>query len=296
VFPGTCEEVVAAALGNPDAPVVANPEFLREGSAVRDFLEPALVVVGGDCPWAVQRVAGLYSSLGVEPCVVSLRAAEIVKYACNAFHAVKVAFANEIGTLSASLGISGQEVMDAVCRDYKLNVSPAYLKPGFAFGGSCLPKDLRALTYRALRLDLELPLLGSILPSNQRHLDRAIEAVLSLPAKRIGVFGLAFKENTDDLRGSPVVSLLEQITGKGRDVRVYDPHIQLNQIYGSNRSFLFSAIPHIERLLEDDLDRLLDWSEHLIVAQQPVPSLADRIRRSNLPILSLATPPTSERL
>jgi GDP-mannose 6-dehydrogenase len=286
VFPGTCEEVVIKAL-EPQLSVVSNPEFLREGVAVKDFMEPSLVVVGGTNRAAVERVAALYEPLGVPPCLVSLRTAEMIKYACNAFHAVKIGFANEIGTLSTSLGVDAQEVMKTVCEDVKLNASAAYLKPGFAFGGSCLPKDLRALIYRAGRLDLTLPLLESVLPSNEEHLARGISAVLDLPSKRIGVVGLAFKENTDDLRESPVVSMLEQLIGKGRDVRVFDPHIQLDAIYGSNRNFILQSIPHIGRLMAPDLESVLNWADHLVVAQKQSAAVANRIQQSGLPVLDL---------
>src|SRR5580658_1664816 len=173
VFPGTCEQVVMPLTSGIEAiRVVSNPEFLREGVAVKDFMEPALVVVGGNDSAAMQRVASLYAGLDVEPCLVALRTAEMIKYACNAFHAVKIAFANEIGALAARLDVDGLEAMNTLCQDRKLNVSAAYLKPGFAFGGSCLPKDLRALTYRAARLDLKLPLLDSVLTSNDEHLRR----------------------------------------------------------------------------------------------------------------------------
>jgi GDP-mannose 6-dehydrogenase len=289
VFPGTCEEVVEPALrGHAGVRVVSNPEFLREGLAVRDFLEPSLLVVGGSDAPAVRRVADLYASLPVEPCLVSLRTAEMIKYACNAFHAVKISFANEIGALSAHLGVEAAEVMDTLCQDLKLNISPAYLKPGFAFGGSCLPKDLRALVYRAARLDLKLPLLESALPSNEKHLARAIQTVLELPAQRIGVVGLAFKENTDDLRESPVVTMLEYLIGKGRLVRVFDPHIQLDSIYGSNRNFILNAIPHIGRLLDGSLEDLVRWADHLVITQKPGATTAARIRESGLPVLDLA--------
>lgn len=289
VFPGTCEEIVIPAFqGRPTVRVVSNPEFLREGAAVRDFLEPSLIVVGGSDSEAVRRVAGLYDRLAVAPCLVSLRTAEMIKYACNAFHAVKIGFANEIGALCARLNVPPQEVMDTLCRDGKLNISPAYLKPGFAFGGSCLPKDLRALTYRASRLDLKLPLLASTLPSNEQHLARGIEAVLDLPAERIGVLGLAFKENTDDLRESPVVALIERLIGKGRQVRVFDPHIQLDRIYGSNRSHLLHAIPHIGRLIDATADALLDWADHLVVTQKLSGELGARVVQSGLPVLNLA--------
>ena len=288
VFPGTCEEVVLPAFaGHPHVSVVSNPEFLREGAAVKDFLEPPLVVAGGNDPKAAKRVADLYARLGVKPCLVSLRTAEMIKYACNAFHATKVAFANEIGALSERLGVDAQEVMRTLCADEKLNISTAYLKPGFAFGGSCLPKDLRALVYRAGRMDLNLPLLQAALPSNEQHLRRAIEAVLDLSARRIGVIGLAFKEDTDDLRESPVVALLEHLIGKGREVRVFDPHIRLDAIYGSNRTFILDSIPHIGRLLDDSLEQTLGWAEHLVVVQKQDPAACERIQSSGLPVLDL---------
>ena len=289
VFPGTVEEVLIPGLGDyAGVSVVSNPEFLREGSAVKDFMEPSLLVVGGADRVAVERVAGLYSALPVTPCLVTLRTAEMIKYACNAFHAVKISFANEIGTLSRSLGVPAEEVMATLCKDEKLNVSAAYLKPGFAFGGSCLPKDLRALSYRAQHLDLKLPLLMNTLESNHRHLHRAIQQVLDLKAPRLGVLGLAFKENTDDVRESPVVTLLEQLIGKGRDLRVWDPHIRLDSIYGSNRNFLLNAIPHIGRLLEADIESLLGWSSHLIVTQVLPAPVAQRVAASGLPVLDLA--------
>ncbi|MGD0300234.1 MAG: nucleotide sugar dehydrogenase [Bryobacteraceae bacterium] len=288
VFPGTTEEVVLPALsGHKQVSVVSNPEFLREGSAVKDFMEPSLLVVGGSEEAAVREVANLYAPLGVSACLVSLRTAEMIKYACNAFHAVKISFANEVGALSERLGIDSQEVMNTLCQDVKLNVSPAYLKPGFAFGGSCLPKDLRALIYRVHALDLKLPLLESALPSNEQHLKRAIDAVLDLEAKRIGVIGLAFKENTDDLRESPVVSLLEQLIGKGREVRVFDPHIRMDTIYGSNRNFILESIPHISRLLGADLEQVLGWADHLVLAQKQSAETMQRIHTSGIPLMAL---------
>ena len=288
VYPGTCEDVVWPQMGgSPLVSVVSNPEFLREGAAVRDFMEPSLLVIGGASPAAVQQVASIYSGLPVEPSIVALRTAEMIKYACNAFHAVKISFANEMGALAGELGIDGAEVMDTLCRDHALNISPAYLKPGFAFGGSCLPKDLRALVYRASRLDLHLPLLESVLPSNHAQLDRAITLALDLPAERIGVFGLAFKENTDDLRESPVVLLLETLIGKGRKVRVHDPHIQLGEIYGSNQRYIMNAIPHIGNLLDGELDAMLDWSDQVLVAQKPSPEIQARLEASGKPLVDL---------
>jgi GDP-mannose 6-dehydrogenase len=287
VFPGTCEAVVAPRLPK-GAPIVSNPEFLREGAAVHDFQQPSLLVVGGSDPGAVQRVADLYSALPVAPCLVGLRTAEMIKYASNAFHALKIGFANEIGTLADTLGISGRDVMETLCRDAVLNISPAYLKPGFAFGGSCLPKDLRALVYRAARLDLKLPLLESVLPSNEQQIARGIRAILDLPGERVGFFGLAFKENTDDLRESPVIAVMETLIGKGRNLRVFDPHIQLGQIYGSNQRFLLAAIPHIGKLLDTSLDGMLGWAESVIVMQKPAPDAEAKIRAAGLPILDLS--------
>jgi len=288
VFPGTCEEHILRPLERfPGVRVVSNPEFLREGSAVADFMEPSLLVAGSNDAAAAERVASLYRALNVAPCIVSLRAAEMIKYACNAFHAVKIAFANEIGTVCESLGMDAAEVMTTLCADRKLNISSAYLKPGFAFGGSCLLKDLRAFAYRASRLDLKLPLLEATLPSNQEHLRRAIDMLLDLPARRLGVFGLAFKENTDDLRESPVVALLEQLIGKGREVRVFDPHIQLDAIYGSNRNFILQQIPHIGRLLDARLEDTLRWADHLVITQKPDDGIRTQIESSSLPVTSL---------
>jgi GDP-mannose 6-dehydrogenase len=289
VFPGTGEQMHAAHFRELPVTMVSNPEFLREGVAIRDFLEPSLMVAGSEDRAAAETVAGLYDSLGFDTCIVSLRTAEMIKYACNAFHAVKISFANEIGTLSAALGVSPAEVMSTLCRDHRLNISPVYLRPGFAFGGSCLPKDLRALNYRAQRLHQDLPMLDSVLRSNQRHLDRALRAILNLPVMKIAIFGIAFKEETDDLRESPVVALIEQLVGKGREVRVFDPHLKIEAIYGANRSFLFAAIPHIEKLMVGSIDELLEWSDHLVVAQHPAPELKDKIAASGKVLLDVVS-------
>ncbi|AFL89066.1 nucleotide sugar dehydrogenase [Terriglobus roseus DSM 18391] len=288
VFPGTCEslqETIFASHAN--VAVASNPEFLREGTAVKDFLEPSLLVVGGTTEAAAQLVAGLYDSLPIEGAVVSLRTAEMIKYACNAFHAVKIGFANEIGSLASELGVDPMQVMETMCRDVKLNISPAYMKPGFAFGGSCLPKDLRALTFRASRLDVKLPMLESVLPANDEHLRRSIRDIFALPGKRIGIFGLAFKEDTDDLRESPVITIVEHLLGKGRETRIFDPHIRLDEIYGSNLSFVVSALPHIGRLMERSLSDLLAGVNAIVIAQKPTAETAAAIRNSGLPVLDL---------
>ena len=287
VFPGTCDEVVAPAV-EPKATVVANPEFLREGTAVKDFMEPSLVVVGSHNRAAAERVAALYAGLPVQTSVVALRTAELIKYTCNTFHALKIAFANEIGALSAALGLDGAEVMDTVCRDAKLNISPVYLKPGFAFGGSCLPKDLRGLTYRARQLDLDLPLLNSVLPSNEAHISRAFQRVMELGFRKIGIYGLAFKPNTDDLRESPGVALIERLIGKGCDVKIYDPHIQLDAIYGSNEAFLLRALPHIGRSMEKSLQGVMNWAELIVVTQEPNAESKQALSRSPVPLINVA--------
>jgi len=288
VFPGTCESLLETVFAHrQDVEIVSNPEFLREGTAVKDFMEPSLLVVGGSSDEAAIQVARLYDGLPGEVSVVSLRTAEMIKYTCNAFHAVKIGFANEIGSLAGSLGVNPEQVMATMCLDTRLNISPAYLKPGFAFGGSCLPKDLRALTFRASRLDLKLPLLNSVLSSNDEHLKRSIQQVLELPGQRIGIYGLAFKEDTDDLRESPVITIIEHLIGKGRAVKIHDPHIQLDEIYGSNLSFVVSALPHIGRLLTRSLDELLTASDSLVIAQKPSPAALDQMNASGLEILDL---------
>ncbi len=292
VYPGTAEEIVMPLLKEiPGTFVVSHPEFLREGSAVKDFLDPSLIVAGGEDPAAVQRVASLYTKIPTVPSLVSLRTAEMIKYSCNAFHAAKVAFANEIGSLCGRLGINGEEVMATLCADTKLNVSAAYLKPGFAFGGSCLPKDLRAIMYRSHAAGLELPLLAHVLPSNEAHLKRSLSLALDLGDVRLGIVGLAFKENTDDLRESPVVSLLEGLIGKGRSIRVFDPHIRLDSIYGTNRNYLLNAVPHIGRLMTESLEALVGESDALIVTQALKPELNQLVQASGKKILNLAKAP-----
>ena len=288
VFPGTCESIRETVFADrDDVQVVSNPEFLREGTAVKDFMEPSLLVVGGTSDEAAATVAGLYAMLPVKGAIVSLRTAEMIKYACNAFHAVKIGFANEIGSLASALGVNPEQVMTTMCQDTKLNISAAYMKPGFAFGGSCLPKDLRALTFRASRLDVKLPMLESVLPSNDEHLKRSITDIFALPGKRIGLFGLAFKEDTDDLRESPVIAIVEHLLGKGRETTIYDAHIKLDEIYGSNLSFVMSALPHIGKLLVRSIDELIASADTLVIAQKPSAEALAKLQASGLPILDL---------
>lgn len=288
VFPGTCEGLVQSAFeGNTNVVVLSHPEFLREGTAIRDFEQPSLLVVGGAEPHR-SRVAALYADLPGTPSLVELRTAELIKFSCNAFHALKIAFANEIGALADAQGIPADEVMATLCEDKVLNVSAAYLKPGFAFGGSCLPKDLRAIVYRGRRLDLDLPLLSNVLPANEAQLERATSRLLDLPPDRkFALFGLTFKEDTDDLRESPTVALLETLIGKGRHVRVYDPNIALDKIYGANKEFLMERVPHIGRLLDDQLEDTLAWADQLVLAQKPKGDYVEQLRASNLPVINL---------
>jgi GDP-mannose 6-dehydrogenase len=288
VSPGTCEEIVMPMLIGTQCIVVSNPEFLREGVAVKDFMEPGLLVVGGFDTHAVRDVVGIYSDIKTEARMVTLRTAEMIKYACNAFHAVKIAFANEVGALSEAMGVDGIEVMATLCADHKLNSSAAYLKPGFAFGGSCLPKDLRALSARGRQTGVEIPLLNSTLLSNAEHLRRATDAVLASGNRKIGVIGLAFKEDTDDLRESPVLTLLEVLIGKGRDLRIFDPNIQLENIRGANKAFALDAIPHIGRLMRG-FDEVMAWSDLLVIAQKPAVETASLIRSSGLPVIDLVS-------
>ena len=288
VFPGTCDQVVAPVFHKwAKVTVVANPEFLREGSAVNDFMKPSLLVVGSHDSDAARNIAALYSALEVEARIVKLRTAELIKYACNAFHALKIAFANEMGTLATLLELDAEEVMETVCKDHKLNISAAYLRPGFAFGGSCLPKDLRAMNYRARQLDIELPLLKSVLLSNEAHILRAFRQIMDTGFTRIGIYGLAFKPNTDDLRESPAVALVEMLIGKGRDIKVYDPHIELDALYGSNRAFLFRTLPHIGRCMEKQLDLLLEWADIFVATIEPSKETLEKLTASGIPIINL---------
>jgi GDP-mannose 6-dehydrogenase len=293
ILPGSCDSVLRPLVAAHGLPLVFNPEFLREGCAVDDFLAPGLIVLGGDDAQAMARVAELYAALPCRPCKLDYRAAEMVKYACNTFHATKITYANEIGSLCGALGIDGREVLRVLCQDTLLNLSSAYLSPGFAFGGSCLRKDVGSLVAHAVGRDVHLPLLGSILPSNQSHLERAIHAALSLGEQRIGLYGLSFKQHTDDMRDSPALALLRKLLDAKRAVRVYDPSVRMDHIVGVNRRLLYSVIPEIDELLAESLSELLRESSRLILTKQPGQVEAEEIRSSGLPVLDLTTPPGS---
>ncbi|PYS04363.1 MAG: GDP-mannose dehydrogenase [Acidobacteria bacterium] len=277
VLPGTTESVIVPAVeaasgmtAGRDFVVCFNPEFLREGTAVADFFNPPFTIVGTDDPEQTAPICELYRFLPARLYETALPAAEMIKYCCNAFHALKVAFANEIGTVCNSIGVDAKTVADIFKSDIRLNVSTAYLTPGFAFGGSCLPKDLRALTHRVRELDLKLPLLESILPSNSEHIERAAETILSLSKRKIGVLGLSFKPGTDDLRESPIVHLVKRLIAEGCDVQIWDDNVALGKLIGSNREFIESYIPHIGTLLRDDIRNVLGHADVVVLGTNSV--------------------------
>jgi len=248
-----------------DFGVAMNPEFLREGSAVKDIKHPPMTLVGHNHAADATAAVALYEHLDAPLITCDIRVAEMIKYASNAWHALKVCFGNEIGNLCKQLGVDSHEVMDIFCKDDKLNLSPYYLKPGFAFGGSCLPKDVRALEYRAKELDLELPVIQSLLRSNQLQIQHALDQIIETGKKRIGLLGFSFKAGTDDLRESPMVILAETLIGKGYDLRIYDRNVLLARLTGSNKDYIEKQIPHLSRLLCSSMDEVLEESEVVVV-------------------------------
>ncbi|MBC8088326.1 MAG: UDP-glucose/GDP-mannose dehydrogenase family protein [Phycisphaerae bacterium] len=272
VLPGTVHDLVIPALEKASGlksgvgfHVCANPEFLREGTSIHDFYDPPFTVIGSESEEGAQAVRDLYGGLNAPVFVVPVRVSEMVKYTCNAFHGLKVAFANEIGNICAAQGIDSHEVMRIVCEDRKLNISAAYLRPGFAFGGSCLPKDLRAVTFRARELDVETPLLRSVLESNALQVERAYRLIVDSGRRKVGVLGLAFKPGTDDLRESPLVALVERLIGRGFEVRVYDRYVREAKITGANRTFIEKEIPHIWTLMAESADEVVDSCDVLVL-------------------------------
>jgi GDP-mannose 6-dehydrogenase len=275
MLPGTIETVVVPALeeksgkrAGHDFGVCINPEFLREGSSIKDFYAPPFTLIGADDEQTAATVRLMYANIDAPVFVTPVKTAEMVKYVCNCFHALKISFANEVGNICKSLGIDSHEVMDVVCQDTKLNLSPYYLKPGFAFGGSCLPKDLRAINYKAKQLDVEIPVLASLLPSNRLQIERAVEMVLKTGKKRIGVLGFSFKAGTDDLRESPMVALIETLIGKGLQLAIYDRDVSLARLFGANKEFIESGIPHISQLMRSGISEVLEGSDVLIIGNK----------------------------
>ncbi|HTE41415.1 MAG TPA: nucleotide sugar dehydrogenase [Steroidobacteraceae bacterium] len=241
------------------------PEFLREGTSIKDYDLPPFTVIGTESTRSADVLRELFGHLPCEYIVVSIGVAEMLKYACNAFHALKVTFANEVGRLAQSVDVDGRDVMDLVCRDKRLNISPAYLKPGFAFGGSCLPKDLRALTYVGKMRDVNTPMMSAIMGSNRAHIDHALDKVMVPGMKRIGLVGLSFKAGTDDLRESPLVAVAERLIGKGYDLRIYDPEVNLSRLIGANKRFIEESIPHIGNLMVQTAEEILAHSQVVLV-------------------------------
>lgn len=272
LVPGTVEDVLRPIIevqsGKKDGEgffLCFQPEFLREGSSIRDYDKPPFTVVGANHSYPVARLRALFGQLPCQFLETSVRSAEMMKYCCNNFHALKITFANETARLCEALGVDAFEVMDLVCQDTHLNISPAYLKPGFAFGGSCLPKDLRATTHLAKLHDVEVPMLAGILPSNRNHLDLALQKLLAMGKRKVGFIGLSFKTGTDDLRESPLVTLAEQLIGKGLWLSIYDPEVRLAQLLGANRSFIEKHLPHIGKMLRADMEGVIDETDVLVV-------------------------------
>ncbi|MFF0309411.1 nucleotide sugar dehydrogenase [Streptosporangium sp. NPDC004379] len=272
MLPGTCEDLLVPILERESGlvagtgfGVAVNPEFLREGTSVRDFFDPPKTVIGELDRASGDVVAALYEGLPGEVFRVPITVAEMTKYTDNAFHGLKISFANEIGAICQALGLDSHRVMDVFLADRKLNISPAYLRPGFAFGGSCLPKDLRGLVYAARRADVSVPLLAHVLPSNEDHLRRAFELVTAAGGRRVGLFGLSFKPGTDDLRESPMVELAERLLGKGYDLRIYDANVSLSRLMGANRDYIAGRLPHLGDLLSGSADEVLAHADVCVV-------------------------------
>ena len=277
VLPGTAVTIVIPTLEKAsgkrmgkDFGVCVNPEFMREGTAVADFLDPAMTIIGAADSRHASLLRELYSWAPGRIFETSFTSAEMVKYVCNAWHALKVSFSNEVGALAKQLDVDAEAVMEIFAADTKLNISSSYLKPGFAFGGSCLPKDVRALNYRAKELDLKLPLFDAIIPSNQEHLERAVEMVLHSGKNKIAILGLSFKAATDDLRESPQVQLVKRLLGEGRQIHIWDDNVSLGRLIGSNRQYIEEVIPHIGSLLCNDLAQVVREAEVVVISTRGI--------------------------
>jgi GDP-mannose 6-dehydrogenase len=286
VLPGTVHGVVIPVLERTSGKkygtgfgVAVNPEFLREGSAIHDFRNPPLTLVGHNYQSDAEPTQALYKKVSAPLVTTSIKTAEMIKYASNTWHALKVCFANEVGNLCKRLEIDSHDVMEIFCRDEKLNLSAYYMKPGFAFGGSCLPKDVRALQYRAREVDLEMPVIQSILSSNQLQVQHAIDLILQTGKKRVALLGFSFKAGTDDLRESPLVILAEALLGKGFHLKIYDRNVSIARLVGANRDYINEQIPHLSSLLSDNIEQAIDASE-VIVIGNAAPEFGDAIRRT----------------
>ena len=284
VLPGTTHSVVIPALERSSGKhngtgfgVAVNPEFLREGTAIHDFRHPPMTLVGHNQASDGSRTEALYAKVEAPLVTTAIRTAEMIKYASNTWHALKVCFANEVGNLCKRLEIDSHEVMDIFCRDEKLNLSSYYMKPGFAFGGSCLPKDVRAMQYRAKEVDLEMPVVQAILGSNNLQIQHALDQIIETGRKRVGLLGFSFKAGTDDLRESPLVILAEALLGKGYQLRIYDRNVSIARLVGANREYITQQIPHLSSLLCDSVQEVIDASDVLVVGNA-APEFAEALR------------------
>jgi GDP-mannose 6-dehydrogenase len=275
LLPGSTEEMLQPILescsgktAGVDFGLGFNPEFLREGTSIKDFFDPPYTVIGADDERVIGMVKQVYFMLDAPLIEVPIKVAEMVKYVNNAFHALKVTFANEIGSICKQQNIDSHQVMEIFCMDRKLNLSPYYLKPGFAFGGSCLPKDLRALLYHSRKLDMQLPVLEAILPSNDMQINQAYQLIRQTGRKKIGVLGLSFKDGTDDLRESPMVELIEHLVGKGYQVKVYDKNVSLAKLHGANRAYIEHEIPHISQLMSESIEDVIEQSDVVVLGNR----------------------------
>ncbi len=285
MLPGTMRDVVIPTLekysgkkAGEEFGVCINPEFLREGTAVHDYYHPPKTVIGEMNRASGDLLAALYSEMPGPMIRTDIQTAEMVKYADNTWHALKVAYANEIGNLCKAVEVDAHKVMDIFCQDHKLNLSPYYLKPGFAFGGSCLPKDVRALLYKAKSMDVNVPILSAILPSNEQQIARGVQSVIEKGNKKVGILGFSFKAGTDDLRESPMVELVERLIGKGYDLRIYDRNVSLAALHGANKDYILNRIPHISRLMVDSIDEVLQHGKTVVIGNA-APEFAEVPRR-----------------
>ncbi len=305
VTPGTLEDVMRPIIEKTsgkkdgvDFDLCFQPEFLREGTSIKDYDNPPFTVIGTHSEKAEEKLKSLFGHLPCDFHVCSIKTAEMLKFCCNDFHALKITFANEVARLSQSLGVDPHEVMGLICKDTHLNISPAYLKPGFAFGGSCLPKDLRATVHMAKMRDVEIPMLAGVLQSNKIHTDHAINEVLSTGKRKIGMIGLSFKSGTDDLRESPMVTITEQFIGKGLDLSIYDPEVNLSRLLGANKKYINESIPHIGELMVDDCEEMIKNSEVVIVGlndKELIDLIHKNIRSAQI-VFDLVNIPDSDKL
>ena len=305
VTPGTLEDVMRPIIEEKsgkkngiDFDLCFQPEFLREGSSIKDYDNPPYTVIGSNSDRASNKIRDLFGHLPCEFHVCSIKTAEMLKFCCNDFHALKITFANEVGRLSQSLGVDPHEVMGLICKDTQLNISPVYLKPGFSFGGSCLPKDLRATVHMAKMRDVEVPMLAGVLESNKIHTEHAINEVLETGKRKVGMIGLSFKSGTDDLRESPMVTITEQFIGKGVELAIYDPEVNLSRLLGANKHYINESIPHIGELMVDDCEEMIRNCEVLVVGLNDE-ALVDLIHKTVRPdqiVLDLVNIPEQETL